>query len=493
MRFGKLIGAGQAGYVFQNMDNPEHYLKLVQLPKPDEPLSANDALLAVNQQQSELIQVLFRGNAPQVFPVIYNYSEGKVTPMLRRQLIESADDFGWNELRDEVLRDFRTGRQYAVWEMEAIPCTDANDFCDRYSQLPTPMDNRDYQELLNYLLSIGFVVRDIRNPDNYGFRTDGTQVFYDPVVAPWPVSESDRTENPNRYAAFVASFGRDGLETVARAIESGDYFNWYHGQAVMQSETDESDSRIPVEDSTNQQWRALFDEWVFQEDFNEDGDTWLFEENDGDIEYLLNLWHRYVPSLVRHPAFTRSINWWSPLTDAQIKATKTFLNNIWRNFVNFWEEIDYFSEWYYPSAFKYGDPESVIWEYLENWKLRPSEIVMPMKTFVWNLQYAPEQIEELKDGANEGLFNALVVEQNLIENWIMETFNGNLYQASEALQKVLPNYLIEKKNGSFEFHPNPSLATWPWFYEEYSNQDSLEYARDAGIDPEPLSFTLVSE
>ena len=82
MRFGKLIGAGQAGYVFQNMDNPEHYLKLVQLPKPDEPLSANDALLAVNQQQSELIQVLFRGNAPRVFPVIYNYSEGKVTPML---------------------------------------------------------------------------------------------------------------------------------------------------------------------------------------------------------------------------------------------------------------------------------------------------------------------------------------------------------------------------------------------------------------------------
>ena len=63
---------------------------------------------------------------------------------------------------------FARGRQYAVWEMEAIPCTDANDFCDRFSELPTPMDNRDYQELLQYLLSIGFVVRDIRNPDNYG-------------------------------------------------------------------------------------------------------------------------------------------------------------------------------------------------------------------------------------------------------------------------------------------------------------------------------------
>ena len=131
--------------------------------------------------------------------------------MFRRQLIESADDFGWDELRDEVLRDFRTGRQYAIWEMEAIPCTDANDFCDRFFELPTPMDNRDYyQELLQYLLSIGFVVRDIRNPENYGFRSDGTQVFYDPVVAK-PVSESDRTENPNRYAAFVASFGRDGF------------------------------------------------------------------------------------------------------------------------------------------------------------------------------------------------------------------------------------------------------------------------------------------
>ena len=267
-------------------------------------------------------------------------------------------------------------------------------------------------------------------------------------MAPWPVSESDRTENPNRYAAFVASFGRDGLETVARAIESGDYFNWYHGQAVMQSETDESDSRIPVEDSTAEQWRALFEEWVFQEDLHEniEEDTWMFEENEGDIEIL-------TESVARLCSFFDSsillllavLTGGSPLSDAQIKATKTFLNNIWRNFVDFWEEIDYFSEWYYPVYRKHGDPESVIWEYFENWKLRPSELIMPMKTFVWNLQYAPEQIEELKDGANESLFNALVVEQNLIENWIMETFNGNLYQASEALQKVLPNYLTRKE------------------------------------------------
>lgn len=493
MRFGKLIGAGQAGYVFQNMDNPEHYLKLVQLPKPDEPLSANDALLAVNQQQSELIQVLFRGNAPRVFPVIHNYSQGKVTPMLRRQLIESADDFGWDELRDEVLRDFRTGRQYAIWEMEAIPCTDANDFCDRFSELPTPMDNRDYQELLRYLLSIGFVVRDIRNPDNYGFRTDGTQVFYDPVVAPWPVSESDRTENPNRYAAFVASFGRDGLETVARAIESGDYFNWYHGQAVMQSETDESESRIRVRNSTADQWRALFDEWVFHEDHNENG--WMWQDNDGEVDYLLNIWQdSYTPSLIHHPSYTRSINWWSPLTPTQVKATQEAMKAIWRNFVDFWEESDYFSEYYYPVYRQSGDPESVIWEYFENWKLTLDELMQPMKTFVWNLQYAPEQIQELRDAdLTEYLLGALVTEQGLLETWILKTFNGNSYQAAVAFQEVLPNYITVMRNGGLDFQPSPSLETWPWFFEEYYNEDLLKYARDAGIDPEPLTFTLVSE
>lgn len=487
-----MIGAGQAGYVFQNMDNPEHYLKLVQLPKPDEPLSANDALLAVNQQQSELIQVLFRGNAPRVFPVIYNYSEGKVTPMLRRQLIESADDFGWNELRDEVLRDFRTGRQYAVWEMEAIPCTDANDFCDRYSQLPTPMNNRDYQELLNYLLSIGFVVRDIRNPENYGFRSDGTQVFYDPIVAPWPVSESDRNENPNRYAAFVASFGRDGLETVARAIESGDYFNWYHGQAVMQSETDESNSRIPVIQATAEQWQSLFDEWVYDEDRNEDG--WMWEENDGDVDYLLNLWGEYVPSLVRHPAYSRSINWWLPLTPAQVKATQKTMEAIWQNFVDYWEESDYFSEYYYPVYRQPGDPESVIWEYLENWKLTFDELMMPMKTFVWNLQYAPEHIQEIRDAdLTEYLLDALVTEQSMLETWILETFHGNTYQATLAFKELLPKYLKELRNGNLEFRPSPSLETWPWFFEEYSTQDSISFAQDAGIDPEPLTFTLITE
>ena len=66
--------------------------------------------------------------------------------------------------------------------MEAIPCTDANDYCQRFDGTKlSPLDNSDYQELLRWLLSQGFVVRDIRNPENFGFRENGSQVFFDPV------------------------------------------------------------------------------------------------------------------------------------------------------------------------------------------------------------------------------------------------------------------------------------------------------------------------
>ena len=134
-----------------------------------------------------------------------------------------------------LIRNLRTDQKIAVWEMERIPCLSENEFCERY---PTrqPLNNPDYQNLLNTMLDLGFVVRDVANPENFGYREDGTQVFYDPIVAPWPVQEVTKVSDPNRYARFVASFGPDQISTTRRAIQSGDYFGWYHSGGIMEAE-----------------------------------------------------------------------------------------------------------------------------------------------------------------------------------------------------------------------------------------------------------------
>jgi len=119
--------------------------------------------------------------------------------------------------------------------MEKIPCLTQNDFCQMFPNL-SPQQNPDYQNLLSTMLDLGFVVRDVANPENFGFRENGTQVFYDPIVAPWPITEADEIDNPRRYQTFVSAFGKDQIPTTSRAIRNGDYFTWYHGGGVMEAE-----------------------------------------------------------------------------------------------------------------------------------------------------------------------------------------------------------------------------------------------------------------
>lgn len=234
--FGKIVGAGQAGFVFENPKNPDSYFKIVALPEqPLEtmPLRSTKARLgAINQNQAELFFRLYQENLdiPQL-PKVLAFYTGRVTPKLRRNLLNAALD---SDLQN-LVRNLRTDQKIAVWEMERIPCLSENEFCERY---PTrqPLNNPDYQNLLNTMLDLGFVVRDVANPENFGYRENGTQVFYDPIVAPWPVQEVTKVSDPNRYARFVASFGPDQISTTRRAIESGDYFGWYHSGGVMEAE-----------------------------------------------------------------------------------------------------------------------------------------------------------------------------------------------------------------------------------------------------------------
>ena len=70
--------------------------------------------------------------------------------------------------------------------MEKIPCISSNHFCDVSHPQKQTLQNRQYQSLLHYLFDEGWVVRDVAADDNYGYRRNGEQVWFDPVVAPWP-------------------------------------------------------------------------------------------------------------------------------------------------------------------------------------------------------------------------------------------------------------------------------------------------------------------
>jgi len=235
--FGKIVGAGQAGFVFENPKNPDSYFKIVALPEqPLEtmPLRSTKARLgAINQNQAELFFRLYQEDLdiPQL-PKVFAFYTGIVTPKLRRNILNAASE---DVELESLVRGLKTNQKIAVWEMERIPCLSENEFCERY---PTrqPLNNPDYQNLLNTMLDLGFVVRDVANPENFGYRENGTQVFYDPIVAPWPVQEVTKVSDPNRYARFVASFGPDQISTTRRAIQSGDYFGWYHSGGVMEAE-----------------------------------------------------------------------------------------------------------------------------------------------------------------------------------------------------------------------------------------------------------------
>ena len=414
MRFGRLIGAGQAGFVFQNMDNPKHFYKLVALPS--HPLSTypirslDRKLFAVNSQQAILFQRLAEsGNQPPSLPKVYSFVQGTIDPSLRRQLITSAEDFDWEDELTYLLREFRTGQPYAIWEMEAIPCTDANDYCQRFDGTKlSPLDNSDYQELLRWLLSQGFVVRDIRNPENFGFRENGSQVFFDPVIAPWPVNDSD----PESRAAFTGTFGND-LVTVQRALDSGDYFNWYHGQAIMQSE-EELQPKITTFAELQKFWN----------------DHDLYAEED-QLEQLIQ-WESEPTDISKHPESLNTLNWtgnreqdWK---DVGAKTNK-LLGDIWEAFVGIWNYE--FGEIFYATGNEErrwnSGPVSPIFEVLQE-SFTLDEVIMPQTTLLFRIVNDPAARQELLkefDGIQDLITEYVFKEQLKVRELLLKYGKGN--------------------------------------------------------------------
>ena len=95
--FGELVGAGQAGFVFEKASIPNHYYKIV--PLADKPLaeyglnSVKAKQYAVNQNQALLFHQLFRNKTldlPQL-PKIHNFFQGSVNSTLRQNFLQNND------------------------------------------------------------------------------------------------------------------------------------------------------------------------------------------------------------------------------------------------------------------------------------------------------------------------------------------------------------------------------------------------------------------
>jgi len=421
MRFGRLVGVGQAGFVFQNMDNPKHFYKLVALP--NQPLSTypirslDRKLFAVNSQQAVLFQRLAEsGNQPSSLPQVYSFVQGTIDPSLRRQLITSAEDFDWEDELTYLLREFRTGQPYAIWEMEAIPCTDVNDYCEKYDgSKVSPLDNSDYQDLLRWLLSQGFVVRDIRNPENFGFRENGSQVFFDPVVAPWPVNDSD----PESRAAFTGTFGND-LVTVQRALDSGDYFNWYHGQAIMQSEG--FDYRL-----ARMRTKPKITTFAELQKFWNDND--LYPGDDDGLEQLIK-WDSSF-DISKHPESLNALNWTGNIeqfNNNMVANTNKLLNSIWKTFVETWNYE--FGEIFYSVSYENrrwdAGPISPIFDIIQK-SFTLNEVIMPQTTLLFRIVNDPAARQELleNDAIIDFIIDDVFKEQCLTRELLLEHGKGN--------------------------------------------------------------------
>jgi len=235
--FGKLIGAGVGGFVFDSTLHENHCYKIVALP--ERPLkfyglkSEVGRVYAMNENQADLFRHLAKQDkTTSALPEVYNYYEGENN----RNLMEATR-------QENFYLPLPVGQSIAVWEMEKIPCISFNNFCDVQHPQKNPLENPQYQSLLHYLLNEGWVVRDIASDDNYGYRRNGEQVWFDPVVAPWPkggitpaMKNSSNPTKANQYDSFVAAYGSNQLSLLRQSINDKRYFGYYHQGGVLHAE-----------------------------------------------------------------------------------------------------------------------------------------------------------------------------------------------------------------------------------------------------------------
>ena len=82
-------------------------------------------------------------------------------------------------------------------------------------------ENIAYNEIATFVLDdMGYVMKDLKNPRNFGFRHNGEVVFFDPVVIPYPSQRLDT--NTKLMASLIYGFAGENKFTAA--IKDGRYY-----------------------------------------------------------------------------------------------------------------------------------------------------------------------------------------------------------------------------------------------------------------------------
>ena len=213
-------------------DIPFNYSKLLAEASPKERTRYEPGSLksmTMNRFQADFFRELRNRQlkddpTPNSIPKVYKYVEGALNDRLREAII-AEDPRGATKFPEKTY--------VAIWVMEYIPCIWANEFCGKteskrnwssireLNDIRYTQENVAYSQIATYVLDeMGYVMKDLRNPRNFGFRHNGEVVFFDPVVIPYPSQNLDT--NTKLMASLI--YGYAGENKFTASIENGKYY-----------------------------------------------------------------------------------------------------------------------------------------------------------------------------------------------------------------------------------------------------------------------------
>lgn len=269
---GPYIGKGIGGMVFRLKDEDDQpinkVLKIVKLLPNDmtfveyaerQPLGLHQKawqslvgskVLAMNQFQADLFTTLAAINkgiypqssktpkVPKALPIVYSCAQGEMNEAFREKVFEAERNHPFDKRSFKLFQDnFPVGTHIAYWIMEYIPCTNESSppFCgfapsaENRPQTSAELaadprfrkEQKGYQDVSKFLYDMGWVVRDTINPGNFGYREDGSVVFFDLFVIPWPPSRMDGELRQMAHSLI----GKQDIIDYRNSIKNGHYFN----------------------------------------------------------------------------------------------------------------------------------------------------------------------------------------------------------------------------------------------------------------------------
>ena len=265
---GSLIGYGESGFVFELEDDPEKVVKVVQI-RPSmvgevlpyrntfaDLRSMRSRKIATNELQANLMARLVGNPINRHLPHIYDFGYGEVSEEMRDVVRDSYYEYGW-EKADLIsaLKEFASGNRLAWWVMERIPNTIYNNWGGMMKypnrsgwnphiyQKKVPKEQHAYRSLTEDLFQhANVIIRDVANVANFGYRSDGTPVWFDPIVSTWPITPTMKN-SPNirereQYDLFIAAFDEPQMARYKKALSNNNYFEYRHDVGAMMAEGD---------------------------------------------------------------------------------------------------------------------------------------------------------------------------------------------------------------------------------------------------------------